>query len=309
MKKIYDKVILLVVIILLLATGFVALTQYNAVKSFNPELPVLGEVLPYEPIKVNQSVYEQEMWPEPSSQREDGYWKYSVFTPPKIYIGDNGEYVATPPDEEPPEVVEPPKVPFGVVLVDMKRDVFRFEYSSFSGSVENARISVRNVETDKIIQGRVGETIDEEKIKFVSFKEERVERNGEYGTEIIRVAKLVLRDLKSGNDYTLTSEESEKTIFTGLLTVTIASQSNPEEIKKVEIRNFELKDKFETLEIFKMEGFNYKLQEIYFIEDSVQINKVNLEDGTSHTIKLSKGVMYEINGEIMPNENSENKQE
>lgn len=309
MEKLYDKIILLIVIIALIVTVFLTLGQYNNLQAFSPELPESFETLPYESVKADQKIADEVVWNEPTNQREeegDGYWVYSVFTPPKIYLDKNGGFTATPQDivleEEKPE---PPK-PFGVIFTKAVREKFRYQFNSFSGTVDNARITIINADDPSdSVTGRVGETDEKAGIKFISFKEERVENMGEFGIEIVRVASLTVRDLNSGKEFELTNRSGQETVYTGLLELTFVSQNNPENVETIGVKGFNPEeDPLKTLQLFSFDDqFQYKLTQVFWKEREVFVSKINKSEGTSIDLTLKMGVEYDIEGNLFKDMN------
>jgi hypothetical protein len=304
MEKLYDKLILLAVLIALLITGFLTLTQYNGLKALDLDLPTFSQMNDYENVVVDQNIADPEEWKEPKMQRDipDEFWKYSVFTPPKIYIDDDGELIAKEPGvlvTPPPEKVIPP---FGVVFTDISREKFRYQYSSFSGTVDKAKISIINTDdSTDVVSGRIGETNREAKIKFLSFTEKKEEIINEKGLRLVRVARLRVRDLESGKEFTLTNQIGEEKVYTGTLNITITSQLDPAVNEIIQLNRFDSNSSpFKTFKVFNFEeNFTYKLTEVYFDDKKVLISKTNKEDGTSIEMLLEKEVLYDLEGNIL----------
>ena len=90
MNKIYDK-LLLVIAVLVLAGG-VFLYMQNSGAAPSLKVPVKGQPAdnPYLPETVSSPTPSEVNWPEAPEQSTG--WRYDVFTPPKIFIDQNGQF-------------------------------------------------------------------------------------------------------------------------------------------------------------------------------------------------------------------------
>ena len=112
MNKIYDKLLLaLAVLILLAGIGFY-LMKSSAMPSAQLQFGQ-PEDFPYDVIPVRQPPEIVATWPEVTEQAPGEL--YDVFTPPKIYIDDDGTFKFKPPYSDDVEA----KQPIGVYLADL----------------------------------------------------------------------------------------------------------------------------------------------------------------------------------------------
>ena len=105
---------------------------------------------------------------------------FDVFTPPVIYYNRvSREFTVTPPDysetKKVEEVVEPP--PFGVELVEVRRDPFRLQLVGYAGGEGNYLGMFENVATGDTVLGRAGKTFTDLGLSVVSLdvKKERIQ--------------------------------------------------------------------------------------------------------------------------------------
>ena len=109
MNKIYDKLLLATAVLLLAGGVFLYLQKSGAVTSLNPSIDVQPADKPYLPETAYSLSPAEVNWPEAPEQSTG--WRYDVFTPPKIFIDENGQFSEE--GWEPP--VPPP--PFGICLL------------------------------------------------------------------------------------------------------------------------------------------------------------------------------------------------
>ena len=101
MKKHYDKVFLLVGIIAAAAAAGYFLTSEGSLDEVKAKYeatiakPFGGDK--WTEVKVDPLELKSSTWTEAKPQDEDGLWLYQIFTPPKIWVDDEGEFTAEPP--------------------------------------------------------------------------------------------------------------------------------------------------------------------------------------------------------------------
>jgi hypothetical protein len=129
--KIYDKVLLVVAILLVAASVVLVVMQRQ---KFDPMLkipPVAPGHEAYVPVTVPVADVPTEKWVDPPPQSQGVDWVYEVFTSPKIFYlpGPPAEFVAHPPTPK----TKPQQPPFGVEFVQVKSDPFRLQLVGFVG--------------------------------------------------------------------------------------------------------------------------------------------------------------------------------
>lgn len=216
MNKIYDK-LLLVIALLLLAGGVVLYIQKSGAAS-SAEQPVDTTPAnhPYEPEPVPTSDASDVNWPEPT-ENSNG-WLYDVFTPPKIYIDENGRFSAE--GYRPP----PPPVPFGVYLAEIMRKPYRIQLEGYIeedlSDASKSLLLLFDEEKQQQVRARPGDEKPGSEFKLVSFEIERIR---DADNNIQKVATAVILDQRSGESVALVHGER---LFDVGVTVVIRSDED-----------------------------------------------------------------------------------
>ena len=255
MNKIYDKLLLVIALLILAGGVFLYLQKSGAVPSLNAPINVQTADKPYLPETVSSQTPGDVNWPEASEQSTG--WRYDVFTPPKIFIDENGQFSEE--GWEPP--VPPP--PFGIYLAQIERKLYRIQIGGYSLSNEDstdaskALLFMTDEEAQKQVLARVGEEKNEAGFELLSFDIERL--YNEDGT-IQKIAKATILDLRSGKEVVLTDAEPR---YDSDLTAVIRSDEDAS-------FNIELTD---IPSEFEGPMGRYTLLEINLEGSSVKVNK------------------------------------
>ena len=260
MNKIYDKLLLALAVLLLLAgVGFYVMNLGN-LPSSKPQISVQPADNPYQSIPVPEFSETEANWPEAEPQSTG--WRYDVFTPPKIYIGDDGRFTIEPWEVAGP--VEPP-APFGIYLVSVSRDPYRIQ---LEGYIEEDRDDPsKNLalffdeERQRGVRARAGDERPASDFKLLDFTVERIRASE---SEIGRVARATILDQRTGSEIVLVDNERR---LEDTVTVIFRSEEDPD----VEIKLTEAGQSFET------PSGEYVLEEIYLEESSVKVKKLGDE--------------------------------
>lgn len=269
MKIFYDKLILLIAV--LAVAGGVWLYIQKTAEAPDAATPVKVQPAdnPYTPVPVPDTPTTEAEWPEPPEQSST--WTYDVFTPPKIYIDENGQFTAegwVPP---------PPEEPFGVYLVGLERDPYRIQ---IQGYIEEDRrdpsknlVLLYDEERGVPVRLRAGDTNEAAQVEVLDFSIER-KINAQRG-EVEVIAQATIRDLRTGEEVVLTEGER---LFNSGVTVILRSNEDPS-------FNVELSKPGVT---FENELSEYKLLSISLEENSVTVEKLpSNEDEESEILTLS----------------------
>ena len=130
MKNHYDKIFLLVAILALAASvGYFYSSksrQIEANAAFNATVatPFSGEQ--WGEVKIDPLELNQVAWAEAKPQDDDGLWLYQIFTPPKIWVDDDGSFTA-----EPPIVLGSVKNVFGFRYGGIKNDPYPILFKGY----------------------------------------------------------------------------------------------------------------------------------------------------------------------------------
>ena len=257
MNKIYDKLLLAVAVLALLASvGFYVLKS--------GELPTsalqLGQPSdnPYQSIPVPVSSSVTATWPdaeETSQQPADEL--YDVFTPPKIWVNADGTFGFKSPIDK-----TLPKPPFGIYLAEIKRDPYRIQIEGYiEEDLEDASKSLVllfDEEQQQQVRARVGQAKDAAEFTLLDFTIERVR---DADGNISKNVNVTLLDQRSGEEVILTHGER---LYNDSTTIILRSDQDA----SVEIVLDEAPQAFET------PTGKYLLQEINLEASSVTVKKL-----------------------------------
>ncbi len=200
MNKIYDKLLLVTALLILAGGVFLYLQKSGAVPSLNAPINVQTADKPYLPETVSSQTPGEVNWPEASEQSTG--WRYDVFTPPKIFIDENGQFSEE--GWEPP--VPPP--PFGIYLVQIERKPYRIQIEGYMQEdptdASKVLLLMFDEEAQKQVLARPGEEKPEAEFKLLSFD---IERLYDEDNNIQKIAKATILDQRSGEEVVLTDGE------------------------------------------------------------------------------------------------------
>lgn len=271
MNKIYDK-LLLAIAVLILAGGVVLYVQKSGAA------PEKGQPIdstpannPYQPEAVPNAEITDSIWPEPEVNSRD--WLYDIFTPPEIYIDENGKFTIVP--WTPPL----PKPPFGVYLEEIVRKPYRIQLEGYIeedlADASKSLLLLYNEEAEKQVRARPGDEKPDAEFKLLSFEIERI-RDADNNVE--KRASAVILDQRSGVEVTLVHGER---LFDKEVTVVIRSAEDP---------TFEIVLSKAPADLEGPIG-QYTLKEINLEESSVTVEKQGNEDIESETRELKARVV------------------
>jgi len=257
MNKFYDKLLLAVALIALLAAIAFYVMKSGAMPADATQMSVQAADNPYIEVPFPQMDSSEATWPEPEEQSSN--WVYDVFTPPKIFIDENGNFTVTPWKITNDE-------PFGVYLAEMKRDPYRIQIQGYIEEVINdptqSLILLYDEELQKSVRVRIGSEVATSQFKVLDFQIDRI--NNPDGS-IEKVASVTILDQRAGEEVTLKHGERR---FESGITVVIRSEEYP----SVEIMLTEAPASFET------PMGSYSLMEINLEESSVTVKKLGDEE-------------------------------
>ena len=253
MNKIYDKLLLATAVLLLAGGVFLYLQKSGAVTSLNPQIDVQPADKPYIPETASSLSPAEVNWPEASEQSTG--WRYDVFTPPKIFIDENGQFSEE--GWEPP--VPPP--PFGIYLVQIERKPYRIQIEGYMQEdptdASKSLLLMFDEEAQKQVLARPGEEKSEAEFKLLSFD---IERLYDEDNNIQKIAKATILDQRSGEEVVLTDGERR---YDSGFTVVLRSDEDSS-------FNIELTD---VPSEFEGPMGSYTLLEISLEGSSVKVNK------------------------------------
>jgi hypothetical protein len=257
MNKIYDKLLLAVAVLALLAgVGFYVMKS-GELPSAAPQVGQPGDS-PYQVIPVPTASEVTATWPdakETSKQPADEL--YDVFTPPEIWVDNDGTFIFKSPINP-----DTPKPPFGIYLAKIERDLYRIQLEGYIeedlSDASKSLLLLFDGEQQKQVRVRVGQEKPGSELTLVNFTIERV-RDADGNISKIVIATLL--DQRSGEEVVLTHGEP---LYNDSTTIILRSQEDA----AVEIAITEVPQSFET------PAGNYVLEEINLEESSVTVKKL-----------------------------------
>ncbi|CAA6679988.1 MULTISPECIES: hypothetical protein [unclassified Lentimonas] len=259
MNKIYDKLLLAVAILALLAgVGFYVMKS-GELPSATPQVGQPGDGL-YEPIPVPISTEVPGVWPDAvqtsAQAKESPLELYDVFTPPKIWIDKNGNFIFESP------ILPPTKdIPFGLYLAAIEREPYRIQLEGYiEDDLKDASKSLLllyDEELQRQVRARVGKEKPKSEFKLIDFTIERVkDKDGNTS----KIASATLLDQRTGEEVTLVHGER---LYNDVVTVILRSNEDA----SIEVVLQEAPKAFET------KLGKYSLEQINLEDSSVTVKK------------------------------------
>ena len=200
MNKIYDKLLLAIAVLVLAGGVFLYLQKSGVAPSLNLPLDAQPADNPYVPEIVSSPTPAEVIWPEASEQSTG--WRYDVFTPPKIFIDENGQF-----SEEGWEPPAPPS-PFGIYLAQIDQKPYRIQVEGYMQEdptdASKVRLLMFDEETRKTVFVRPGEEKPDAEFKLLSFD---IERLRDENNNIEKIARATILDQRSGKEVVLIDGE------------------------------------------------------------------------------------------------------
>ena len=198
MKELNEKLIISIAVVLIVI-GLSFIFFFPSQKSIEANAPSL--IKTYNPIDIRESVALNSEWPEANEQAKGEM--FDLFTPPEIFINENGDFVFRPP------YAVNTTGPFGVHLLAINLDPYRFQLEGF---VEEDRydqsrttILVHSVEDGKSLRLSQYAEMPEYQFKILDWQ---VVRNFNDDKNIEVVARLKLEDGKTDRIINLRHDEN-----------------------------------------------------------------------------------------------------
>jgi hypothetical protein len=278
MKALYDKILLAIAVLALLGgLSFFVLKSGSAPEgSSAPAVPTGGA---YTPVPVPDSKQVDAAWPEPTEQSSG--WVYDVFTPPRIFIDENGQFSAE--GWAPP----PPPQPFGIYLADIARQPYRIQIQGFSGDrtkPETCVLFLFDEERQSRFFIRTGERNAEAEIEVVDFV---IDRSIDANNNVDLTAIATIVDERSGETVELVDGER---LYESGVTLVFRSREDPGVRVEVDAVGSGAGSAFET------PAGSFVLKEINHEADSVTVEKqANPEtDAELRTLSLQPETPSEV---------------
>ncbi len=267
MNKIYDKLLLVVAVLLLAGGVFLYLQKSGASPSLSAPVDVGTADNPYMPETVPSTENIEANWPEVGEQSTG--WRYDVFTPPQIFIDENGQFSEV--GWEPPV----PAPPFDIYLSDIVRNPYRIQLEGYieedRSDASKTLLLMFDEEAQKQVRARPGDEKPNAEFKLISFDIERV-RDADNNIRV--VAKATILDQRSGEEVVLTHGER---LYDSGVTVILRSEEDSSFEKSLTAAPTD----------FEGPAGQYTLLEINLEESAVTVEKQGVEDVETETRTLT----------------------
>lgn len=258
MNKIYDKLLLAVAVLALLASVGFYVTKSGELPSAAPQVGQPGDN-PYQVIPVPTSTEVTATWPDAVEQAPGEL--YDVFTPPAIWVDNDGTFIFKSPIDK-----SKPKPPFGIYLAKIERDPYRIQIEGYIeedlSDASKSLVLLFDEEQQKQVRARIGQEKAGFEFTLVDFTIERV-RDADGNISKIVIATLL--DQRSGKEVVLKHGER---LYNDSTTIILRS----EEDASVEIVLQEAPKAFETA------AGKYILEEISLEDSTVTVKKLGNDE-------------------------------
>jgi hypothetical protein len=271
MNKIYDKLLLFIAVLVLAGGVFLYIQKSGAARILEVPIDAQPADNPYVPEAVSSTTPSEINWPEASKQSTG--WRYDVFTPPKIFIDENGQFSE--------EGWEPPAPPssFGIYLAQIERKPYRIQIEGYMqedlADASKTLLLLFDEEAQKQVRARPGDENPAAEFKLLSFD---IQRLRDKDKNIQKIARATILDQRSGEEVVLT--HGERRYDSGF---TIIVRSDEDASFNIELA--------EAASDFEGPTGQYTLLEISLEESSIKVKKnpVDEEESETRTLKARAG--------------------
>lgn len=201
--KHYDKIFFLVALIILgVGVGIFVANKPSIQKTqrnVKERLAQKANGIVWKEVKVPELKIATIEWPEIVAQDEDGKWFFQVFTPPQIWVDNDGKFIT-----ESPYIKEVARQSFALKYKGVSNEPYPIRYIGHSGVADNPTISLYNEKTKMYFNGRLNQEIVVPEpstgknlnlgLTIKSFKVERVDSKDKNKTLSKRRVDLTLFD-------------------------------------------------------------------------------------------------------------------
>ena len=289
MNNYYDKILLLLGVISFIV-GAVVATMYITTPDMESSAAMIGKSLQGEDFKrmpIPQIQPNVATWPEAPKQSTG--WVYDVFTPPQIFLDNEGNFTIKPPYED-VFAVEP----FGLYLAKLERPLYRVQIDGYIEEDHNdaskTLLLFHDIESGGSVRARIGTTVDSSAFKVHSFDVSR--EFGEDGS-LTKTATAQIIDLRTGDTVTLTHGE---VLYAKGIDIVLRSHEDPTVQVHPTAEN----------EIFSTSLGEYQVEAINLDARTITIRKIQMDDEVEDRVetllleKSSESTETSTNSSIAP---------
>ncbi len=285
MNNYYDKILLLLGVISL-TVGAVVATIFISTPDMESSAAMIGKSLQgedYKRMPIPQIQPNVATWPEAPKQSTG--WVYDVFTPPQIFLDNEGNFTIKPPYED-VLVVEP----FGLYLAKLERPLYRIQMNGYTGTQDDYTLIFKDIESGGSVRARIGTTVDSSAFKVHSF---HVSRDfGEDGS-LTRTATAEIIDLRTGDTITLINGE---VLYVEGIEIMLQSHEDPTVLVRPTYEG----------EIFSTPLGEYQVEVINLDARTITVRKIQTDDEVEDRVetllleKSSESTETNVNSSIAP---------
>lgn len=219
MNKIYDKLLLAVALLALLASVGFYVSQSGATSTARSQVGQPADN-PYQAIPVPASSGQTAIWPDATkTSKQPPLELYDVFTPPQIWVDNDGTFIF----KSPISVAES-KPPFGLYLAKFERDPYRIQMEGYIeedlSDASKSLVLLFDEELQTQVRARVGQEQAKSEFKLVDFSIERIKDND---GNVSKVVTASLLDQRTGKVVVLKHGER---LYNDTTTVVLRSQED-----------------------------------------------------------------------------------
>jgi hypothetical protein len=219
MNKIYDKLLLAVALLALLASVGFYVSQSGATSTARSQVGQPADN-PYQAIPVPASSGQTAIWPDATkTSKQPPLELYDVFTPPQIWVDNDGTFIF----KSPISVAES-KPPFGLYLAKFERDPYRIQMEGYIeedlSDASKSLVLLYDEELQTQVRARIGQEQAKSEFKLVDFSIERVKDND---GNVSKVVTASLLDQRTGKVVVLKHGER---LYNDTTTVVLRSQED-----------------------------------------------------------------------------------
>ena len=219
MNKIYDKLLLAVALLALLASVGFYVTQSGATSTARSQVGQPADN-PYQAIPIPASSGQTAIWPDATkTSKQPPLELYDVFTPPQIWVDNDGTFIF----KSPISVAES-KPPFGLYLAKFERDPYRIQMEGYIeedlSDASKSLVLLFDEELQTQVRARVGQEQAKSEFKLVDFSIERIKDND---GNVSKVVTASLLDQRTGKAVVLKHGER---LYNDTTTVVLRSQED-----------------------------------------------------------------------------------
>jgi|GEM_PF-796567 len=280
MKKHYDKVFFLVAI-----SVFCAAAAFYFMK--NPEIEAsksaVKKTLAQEPQgelwqdkSVSYTISEPIPWVSPEAQDEGKQWRFEAFTPPKIWVDKDGNFIS----EAPPQEVAIDQV-FAVKFGGVTSAMYNIKFTGTIGSIDSPHFQFENEDDGTSFVGKIGVDLFVKDprdltgkreiptgLKVLNFSRERIKNPDNTISDIIIVN---VEDKNLGKTVQLRTDK--RTLLPGERRIELFSNDDSQKWVVKEVG-----DQFDYA------NYTYKVKELSFEDAFVVLEQIPADSSKSHAV-------------------------